>query len=649
MERQMMRAFRRLLIKKAYPQAGQGMVEFALVLPILLLVMFGIFAFSHLLFSYTLVTAASREAARFGVATGLSDTSIPRFRDCGAIRAAAVRVGAFAGVQPENVTITYDQGPHADGSPADVYPNDCPVDGIGPGYIEIGDRIVVTIDVDYQPITPLNIVPSLNLTGETRRTIIRSLPIGDAPVAPASQCVGTITRVIPPKGQVVSTSKYGQPFDFIAEVIADDLSNIDDGTLRIWLDHADYVYEEALVTGAPPAQPYSSDPVLAVGPHQLRAEYNPGGAALGSPCYNSSRAEPWNHTVVPAETIISGLSEADTKKNLPWRPIKIYVEVDRDPNSQYVAPKGPVVLYELVDGDLLPIYKFVDQKPQPIPHIMVANDPFVLSKVGKAWATAEVSFDSVGKHEIVAIYDPGELDQDPNFNQSPPRSLMIDVEPFDTYTSIISAEPDVKYPGGMVTVTVEVRAMEFDPGAPVGAVILTNMTTKTDYGPVDLTPYSPETGLARASFQMRLASVGEYFLSAAYYPASSYFSASATTVQFPVYVGPLPTEMTLSVDPALVEVGQTITVNADVISTRSGVGTPAGTIKLVDAYNDVVLDSLSVNEVSPGAARASFLVSFSGAGGHILQAIFEPADNRFASSSAELLVVVEPAATPDPG
>ncbi len=79
-------------------QAAQGMVEFALVLPILLLVILGIFAFGHVFFAYSSVVSASREAARWGSAVGAADSFLPRYEDCNSIRAAAVRVGAFAGV-----------------------------------------------------------------------------------------------------------------------------------------------------------------------------------------------------------------------------------------------------------------------------------------------------------------------------------------------------------------------------------------------------------------------------------------------------------------------------------------------------------------------------------------------------------------------
>lgn len=54
---------------------GQAMVEMALVLPVLILIMFGIIEFGRVFNSYLVVTNAAREAARVGV-VGATDTEI---------------------------------------------------------------------------------------------------------------------------------------------------------------------------------------------------------------------------------------------------------------------------------------------------------------------------------------------------------------------------------------------------------------------------------------------------------------------------------------------------------------------------------------------------------------------------------------------
>ncbi|NPV27636.1 MAG: pilus assembly protein [Firmicutes bacterium] len=56
-------------------QRGQALVEVALVLPIFLLLIFGIIEFGRVLGAYLLITHASREGARAG-AVGAADTDI---------------------------------------------------------------------------------------------------------------------------------------------------------------------------------------------------------------------------------------------------------------------------------------------------------------------------------------------------------------------------------------------------------------------------------------------------------------------------------------------------------------------------------------------------------------------------------------------
>ncbi|MEN6328545.1 MAG: TadE family protein [Syntrophomonas sp.] len=65
-----------LWIKKVFGhQHGQALVEMALVLPLLLLLLFGIFEFGRIMGSYMLISNLSREGARYGV-VGHDDTQI---------------------------------------------------------------------------------------------------------------------------------------------------------------------------------------------------------------------------------------------------------------------------------------------------------------------------------------------------------------------------------------------------------------------------------------------------------------------------------------------------------------------------------------------------------------------------------------------
>ncbi len=191
-------------------QKAQGMVEFALVLPILLLVILGIIGFGHLFFSYSSTISASREAARFGSAVGITGSGIPRYQDCDAIRAAAVRMGAFAGVSntSASVQIQYDKGPGTTPTAAQ-----CTSGGASTYDPELGDRLLITVVAPYRSIVPLVRIPSFNLTATTRRTIVRSLQIGDAPTA---EPLCPLTEVhIEIKGNtdpaIITSSVVGEP------------------------------------------------------------------------------------------------------------------------------------------------------------------------------------------------------------------------------------------------------------------------------------------------------------------------------------------------------------------------------------------------------------------------------------------------------
>jgi hypothetical protein len=284
---------------------AQSLVEFALVLPIFLLVVLGIFTFGHLFFTYTQVVAASREAARFGAAVGLTDNFVQSYRDCDGIRESAARIGRFAGVEASSaiVEIGYDQGPTKDGDPI-PYLHDCPDGGIGPGYIEVGDRIVVTVSVMYRSITPIIDIGEFPITATTRRTIIVGMPVGDVPLA-KPLCTGTLTRVIPPTFDTAlqgSYSRVGEPITFNLEVISDIPDTVAPGMVSLYVDKTYTATKDC--TGSSPYVSCGVQKMFTwgeVGEHLVRAEFITD-KPTGSPCYANSRAEPVRHFVLPSFT-----------------------------------------------------------------------------------------------------------------------------------------------------------------------------------------------------------------------------------------------------------------------------------------------------------------------------------------------------------
>src|SRR5512146_1954993 len=95
------------------PARAQAMVEFALALPIFLLVVYGLLEVGRLVFMYSAVTTASREAARYASAWGYVDSlgQYQQYQYCTGIRNAARQVGFLlnlAGNSNANIHISFD-------------------------------------------------------------------------------------------------------------------------------------------------------------------------------------------------------------------------------------------------------------------------------------------------------------------------------------------------------------------------------------------------------------------------------------------------------------------------------------------------------------------------------------------------------------
>jgi len=126
---------------KKREQSGQGLVEFALILPVLLLILVGVFEFGRALFIYSNLFNAAREGVRYGVTSP---------RDYNGIRDASASRVALAPVNPvENpfdpdgvwIVVQYDNGP---GTPAHTDVT----------YLTAGDRVRVNVRYNIRAMTP---------------------------------------------------------------------------------------------------------------------------------------------------------------------------------------------------------------------------------------------------------------------------------------------------------------------------------------------------------------------------------------------------------------------------------------------------------------------------------------------------------------
>ncbi len=133
-------------------ERGQAMVEFALLLPIFLIVLFLIIDFGVGISRWVVVTNSTREGARIG-AVGASTTDI----------ANRVAITSNGLLDPTDVTVRYV--------------------GDGDGQAERGESVVVESDYEYGLITPLSAFTSItfdSLTFHSCTDMRLELPVSGA-------------------------------------------------------------------------------------------------------------------------------------------------------------------------------------------------------------------------------------------------------------------------------------------------------------------------------------------------------------------------------------------------------------------------------------------------------------------------------------
>jgi Flp pilus assembly protein TadG len=202
---------------------AQAMVEFAIVLPILLLLLYGLLEAGRLLFMYSSIVTASRQASRYGATTGAGTGGVPRYQDCAGIRLAANKVDYLNSFDhtTNDVQIFYDTGPStsqtaicAPGTPSQAWP------------ATNNTRIVVRVTGHFNPIVRLVPFPTRNIVSTSGRTILVSVSIAvdaDAPETP------TITIAHAP-----NPSEVGQTVPVIVTVSGG--SGIPAGTVDILVE-----------------------------------------------------------------------------------------------------------------------------------------------------------------------------------------------------------------------------------------------------------------------------------------------------------------------------------------------------------------------------------------------------------------------------
>lgn len=162
------------------------MLEFALALPVFLLLIFGVIEFGRLLMTFSAVFSAAREAARYGAAVGDNGSGTSYAHDCAGMQAAAVRVGFLGGVDSSDVSISLRK---ADGT---VYNDWCSRPG---DPTDLGDQIQVSVTSNFWSILPLVNLPNLPVSSSSSRTIVQNVEVNPGDSGGANQFTLTINKV----------------------------------------------------------------------------------------------------------------------------------------------------------------------------------------------------------------------------------------------------------------------------------------------------------------------------------------------------------------------------------------------------------------------------------------------------------------------
>jgi Flp pilus assembly protein TadG len=148
---------------------AQAIVEFAIALPVLMMLLIGIMEVGRLLLMYSLVVNASRDAVRYASAVGLDDAGYPKYIYCDGITNTAENSAYF--VSLDTVEISYDDGPGTGsiGVCGAVTEDD----------LESGDRVTVTVEATYNPILTLLPIPPRIISATSSRTILGIFKLGN--------------------------------------------------------------------------------------------------------------------------------------------------------------------------------------------------------------------------------------------------------------------------------------------------------------------------------------------------------------------------------------------------------------------------------------------------------------------------------------
>lgn len=150
---------------------GASLIEFALVAPLLFLLIFGVIEFARVIHGFSTVWSVAREGARYATTVGDTDgMNGPNYLDCDAIVDAALSKVAGIAIDDGDITVKYFDDTGTEVADCDVNP---PAPAAGGADIDNGFTIEVSANSTFDAVVPLlsAVLDGIDLSSTQTRSI----------------------------------------------------------------------------------------------------------------------------------------------------------------------------------------------------------------------------------------------------------------------------------------------------------------------------------------------------------------------------------------------------------------------------------------------------------------------------------------------
>jgi Flp pilus assembly protein TadG len=151
---------------------AQAMVEFAIALPVLMVLLVGIMEVGRMILTYALVNNSSRDAVRYASAVGRGDDGLFKYNNCAGIKTSAQQSAYI--VTLTTISISYKDENGNSAGVCDATSGEDPDIKVDSGY-----RVSVTVTASYSPVVKLIPIGTKTFTATSSRTILGIFDLDD--------------------------------------------------------------------------------------------------------------------------------------------------------------------------------------------------------------------------------------------------------------------------------------------------------------------------------------------------------------------------------------------------------------------------------------------------------------------------------------